>query len=200
MKLTSEQINLNKEQLTTKTDDSILIKEYINKNSERAAYCIVEKYRKKVYLQICHYINDYDEAEDITQEVFIKALKNLDKFQQKCTLSTWLYTITKNTCFSKIKEKKEGKYKHNLDTINDFSSHNARPDEELEFNELNNILKKAFNQLPKKQTEIFLLRFFYGMKYEEISKITKTSIGTLKANYFNAINKIKLQIKKTYNK
>jgi RNA polymerase sigma-70 factor (ECF subfamily) len=69
------------------------------------------------------------------------------------------------------------------------------PHKQLEAKELESRLQQAVLQLPEKQRAVFVMRYFDGMRYEEISKVLKTSVGGLKANYFHALKKVQEYLK-----
>ncbi|MCX6147929.1 MAG: sigma-70 family RNA polymerase sigma factor [Candidatus Kapabacteria bacterium] len=178
-------------------NDSEIIKEYINSKSDRAASAFVRKYQKFVYSTSLRYLNNYDDADDITQEVFIKALNSLDNFRGESNLKTWLYRITVNLCSNALKKRKL----LNLITFNkdddyfEISSSDETPSQSLETKEFETRFLKILNSLPEKQRETFYLRYYDDLSYEEISNLIGTSIGGLKANYFQAVQKIAKELK-----
>lgn len=180
--------------------DSELIQEYISTKSERAAFEIVQRHKNFVFATALRYTRSYDDAEDITQETFIKAFNNLHKFEEKSTLTTWLYRITVNTFLNSKKRRKIYNVFAKDDSVNleDFKSNQTDPEQYLEFKELNENLMKALLVLPKKQREVFSLRFFEQMKYEDMSKLLGKTTGGLKANYYHAIRKIIKALGKQY--
>jgi RNA polymerase sigma-70 factor (ECF subfamily) len=182
-----------------KNDDAEIIKEYIkNKNSNisrsnNAARMLVEKYRKFVFSIALRYTNSYDDAEDISQDVFIKVFDNLGKFEFKSSLKTWLYRITVNTCLN-AKAKKS--INNTLQKDNEIELDNVlvgnsnNPEKEYENKEFLERFEKALSKLPERQREVFAMRYFDDMKYEEISEILGLTVGGLKANYYHAVKKL----------
>lgn len=174
----------------TLNDDSTILNEFSKGNVEIAATAFVRKHQKFVYLTAFRYLNNYDDAEDIAQEVFIKALQNLKKFENKSNIKTWLYRITANQCLSLLRKKKFKSYfsSENIEELDlpDYSS----PDKIYEQTEFNHKFLKALNQLPLKQRETFSLRYFEELSYNQISEMIGTSVGGLKANYFQAVKKL----------
>jgi len=182
-------------------DDKNIIDDYLSNGSNNAATRLIRKYEKFVFAIALRYTGSYDDAEDLTQEVFIKALNNLKKFKQDSSLKTWLYRITVNTCITFMRKKKITfffRLDDNSDAIKkqkDFSPEQYYIADELERKFLDELSK-----LPEKQRETFALRYFDNLSYEEISKLLGTSVGGLKANYFQAIKKLseKLKSEKLY--
>ena len=184
--------------LAYQTDEEI-IRDYSETGNQMAANAFVRKYKKFVYSIAFRYLNDYDDADDASQEVFIKALTNLSKFRGECSLNTWLYRITVNVCTNITRKKKiKSIFKFSVENEEylNIPSKDPAPDRIMENEEIEQNFLKALNELPKKQRETFYLRYFDGLSYNEISKMLGTSVGGLKANYYQAVKKI-AQILKT---
>ena len=132
---------------------------------------------------------DHDDADDLTQEVFIKVYKNLSSFREDSQLYTWIYRIATNECLSFLQRKKRrfflpiGDVAGELTSKLDSSPHISGDEIQLK-------LQKALLKLPDKQRLVFNMKYFDDMSYEEISEITNTSVGALKASYHHAVNKI----------
>lgn len=132
---------------------------------------------------------DHDDTDDLLQDVFVKAWKNIDKFRAESQLYTWLYRIATNECITFLNKKRRrffipiGDVEHELSNILDNSPH-------IDGEEIQIRLQKVLLQLPDKQRLVFNMKYFDEMKYEEIAKITGTSIGSLKASYHHAVKKI----------
>lgn len=131
----------------------------------------------------------HDDADDITQEVFIKVYKNIASFREDAQLYTWIYRIAVNECLNFLQRRKrrfflpigdlEGELTAKLTT----SSHVGGDEIQLK-------LQQALLKLPDKQRLVFNLKYFDDLTYEEIAEITKTSVGALKASYHLAVKKI----------
>jgi len=178
------------------TEDRDIISQFSEGKTDIAATAFVRKYQKFVYSTAYRYLQDYDDAEDVAQEVFIKAIKNLPKFRGDSSLQTWLYRITVNLSISTLRKNKIknkfniiGKQDNNLPE-QDIPDYNSRPDTIMEGKQASEIFRKALEQLPEKQRETFALRYFEDMSYEEISGVLGTSVGGLKANFYHAVKKL----------
>ncbi len=176
-------------------EDTLYIKEYLEKRSEQAAYNLVQKYRKFVYLTVLQKINDTDDAKDITQDIFIKVLNTLNKFDGRSSFKTWLYRISVNESINVLRKKKIRQFFSLSNTDDDenetqYKDESPNPEQIFEETELYKQLMEALNKLPQKQKETFMFRYFDELTYEEISEITGVSVGALKANYFHAIKKL----------
>jgi RNA polymerase sigma-70 factor (ECF subfamily) len=163
----------------------------------RAATLFVRKYQKYVYSIALRYLKNEFDAEDASQETFIRALRYIKTFRRDSSLSTWLYTITTSVC-STINRKRKIQRFFGMDTeaslddlmVDDVTAETSVQNEDFE-REFRIILQK----LPVKQRETFALRYFDDLSYEEISKILGTSVGGLKANYFQAVKKLAVLLK-----
>ena len=160
--------------------------------SERAFNELVLKYRKAIYLTAVGLISDRDEAEDIAQDVFVKAYESLGTFRGDSAVYTWLYRITVNLCLNRLRRRKVRSF-FGLETI---AQTMAAPetDEPAELAELNAKLRKAILELPEKQRIVFILRHFRELPHAEIAEIMDRDVGTIKANYFQAIQKLKKKL------
>jgi RNA polymerase sigma factor (sigma-70 family) len=149
---------------------------------------ILEKYQKKIYWHIRKMVIDHDDADDVTQDTFIKVWGNLQSFRADSQLYTWIYRIATNECLSFLAKKK----KRNASDISDYNEtisgfeNNPLIDGDL----IQIKLQNALNTLPDKQRLVFNMKYFDEMQYNEISAITGTSEGALKASYHIAVKKI----------
>jgi RNA polymerase sigma factor (sigma-70 family) len=152
---------------------------------------LVERYQKRIYLSARRMAGgNHDEADDIAQETFVKMYEALDGFRGEAKLYTWLYRIMMNAVIHRTRKKKT-RNAVNLDDVGDtLVSSELSPDSRMEKTEMTRLIEEAIEQLPPKQREVFLLRFYDELPYEEIAQAVGTSVGGLKANYFHAVKKI----------
>jgi RNA polymerase sigma-70 factor (ECF subfamily) len=132
---------------------------------------------------------DHDDADDLVQDIFVKVWKNLDKFREDAKLYTWIYRIATNESLNFLKKKKN-KF---MVPINDVESElSGKLDNAAHINgdEIQMKLQKALLKLPDKQRLVFNMKYFDEMKFTEISEITDTSVGALKASYHHAVKKL----------
>jgi len=132
---------------------------------------------------------DHDDADDVTQEVFIKVHKSIDGFREDAQLYTWLYRIATNECLTFIKKKRRRFFL----PIGDVEGEMAEKIEALPSvpgDEIQKKLQKALLTLPDKQRLVFNLRYYEDMPYEQMAEVTGTSEGALKASYHHAVKKI----------
>ncbi len=160
------------------------------KENENSAFTLlVKKYQEKIYWHIRKILLNHNDADDITQNTFIKIFKNLKNFRHESELYTWIYRIATNEALTFLKQKRKRGLFTTIE-IEEELINNLKSDDYFDGNELQLKLQKALLKLPKKQRLVFNMKYFDDMKYEDISKILKTSIGSLKASYHHAVKKI----------
>ncbi|MCT4584962.1 MAG: sigma-70 family RNA polymerase sigma factor [Peptostreptococcaceae bacterium] len=136
-----------------------------------------EKYAFNIAYRIC---NNIEDAKDITQDAFVKAYKNFDKFKGNSKFSTWLYRIVTNTALDFVRKNKENlNYEENIDYEVKLNENHV--EKELEKKELKEVLKESINELKLNYKTMIVLRDLNGLSYDEISNITNESLGTVKS-------------------
>lgn len=184
--------------IKSKTDkeDDILSQIRNPKTREQGYAKLIEKYSRRIYWQIRRMVYDHDESDDLTQEIFIKIFENIESFQSASKLSTWIYRITYNHVLNHIKQKQ----KRLSDTDIDFESKvlaKLPSDPLFESDKIELTLQKAILTLPPKQRAVFQMRYYDELSFAQISQITKTSEGALKASYHIATEKIEEYVRNT---
>jgi len=159
---------------------------------DRGFSLLVLTYQERLYWHVRGMVGQHDDTDEVLQNTFIKVFKGIKNFQGNSKLYTWLYKIASNesiTHLNKIKKIRTDSIEDNIIVYsNQFADES--PDSEL----LQKLLEKAILALPEKQRQIFLLRYYDEMPYQEIAEITGTSVGGLKATYHIAAKKIETYI------
>jgi RNA polymerase sigma-70 factor (ECF subfamily) len=151
---------------------------------------LVLRYQEKIYWIVRRIIPDHAAADDVVQDVFIKAYRSLPGFKGDSSFYTWIYRIAINLSLNEVRRRKlRQAFSIEQDDIH-IGTEDSTPAELLEKKELQKQIQQAIARLPEKQKKVFLLRYYEELPYEEISKILNTSVGGLKANYFHAVKKI----------
>lgn len=149
---------------------------------------VVQQYSEPLYWKIRRMVLSHDDANDVLQNVFLKAWTNMGEFKNKSRMSTWLYRIAVNETLDFLRKKKR------MDSFcgsDDASVANQLlADEYFDGDETQAQLQEAIAQLPEVQRMVFNLRYFDEMKYSEMSRLLDTSEGALKASYHLAVKKI----------
>jgi RNA polymerase sigma factor (sigma-70 family) len=160
---------------------------------------LVRQYQRFVYSVALRQMNTIEDAQDITQEVLLRAARFVDGFQQQSSLQTWLYRVTLNACRSEYRRRRIkswfgiGEQEGELDV----ASSSPLPSETAEEADFDAFMQRVLAELPTKQRETFCLRFYDELTYEQISQLTGTSQGALKANYHWAVKKIAERLRTT---
>jgi RNA polymerase sigma-70 factor (ECF subfamily) len=177
--------------------DSKII-EFLEEGKYESAFnVIVDTYSERLYWHVRRFMDNHDDANDLVQEVFIKIWNSLPNFRGDSQIFTWIYRIATNEALNKINKDK------NRSTLKDAQLEtlvSSKIEDDPYFNgtALQRELHKAVSKLPEKQRTVFNLRYFDEMKYEDMSKVTGTSVGALKASYHHAYNKIKEKLEKIF--
>ena len=150
---------------------------------------LVREYQKRVYWHVRKMVIDHDDADDLTQEVFIKIHRHIDNFREDSSLFTWIYRIATNECLSFLQRKKRRFFLPIGDVEGELSA-KLETNAGLSGDEIQLRLQKALLKLPDKQRLVFNMKYFEDLPYERISEITDTSVGALKASYHHAVKKI----------
>ncbi|MDH3710991.1 MAG: sigma-70 family RNA polymerase sigma factor [Cyclobacteriaceae bacterium] len=150
---------------------------------------LVRKYQERIYWHIRKMVLDHDDADDVVQEVFIKVWKNLDSFRQDSKLYTWIYRIATNECLNFLKKRKRASF-FSISDYEDVLVSKLDHSVSMDGDQVEIKLQKALLTLPDKQRLVFNMKYFEEMKYEDMSEITGTSVGSLKASYHHAVKKI----------
>jgi RNA polymerase sigma factor (sigma-70 family) len=171
-------------------DDKELLEKLAHPESANYGFnLLVRTYQQRVYWLIRKMVIDHDDANDLTQETFIKVHKNLPKFRQDSQLYTWIYRIATNECLNFLRSKRRRFFLPVGDPEGELLAKLASS-AYISADEVQLRLQKALLKLPDKQRLVFNLKYFDDLSYEEIAEITNTSVGALKASYHHAVKKV----------
>lgn len=156
----------------------------IQKKNKEAYYNLTERYSKKLFTYIFHFVGDKSETEDILQNVFSKTYKNLDKFDVSRKFSSWIYRIAHNESVNFLKRRNK-RYTVSWEDISttkdklDTATNEEIPEEKWEHMEIVREIDEALAKLPPKYKQVLKLRYFQEYSYEEIGDILKKPINTI---------------------
>ncbi|MFH0865231.1 MAG: sigma-70 family RNA polymerase sigma factor [Bacteroidota bacterium] len=162
------------------------------RNGENRHYAfnlLVKKYQRHVYWHVRRIIIDHDDSNDVVQNTFLKVWHNLEKFREDSQLFTWLYRIATNESINFLKQKRT-KFFIPFVNVEKHLSNSLKDDPFFKGDAIQRKLQQAILKLPEKQRLVFNMKYFEGIKYEDMSKILNTSVGALKASFHIAVKKI----------
>jgi RNA polymerase sigma-70 factor, ECF subfamily len=164
--------------------------EEVRKGKRQAFTELMRRHQQKIYWTARRIVGDHAEADDVTQEAFLKAYLALGEFRGDSSFYTWLYRIAVNLSLNAVRKRQVVEYIRESTILARLLPAAEDPHRALETKELESTLQRAVATLPEKQKAVFVMRYYDGMSYEEIAKVLKTSVGGLKANYFHALKKV----------
>lgn len=171
------------------SDEAILGKFAQSATRDQAFGMLVESYQERLYWHIRRMVVSHDDADDVLQNTFVKVWRNLEKFQGNSKLYTWLYRIATNESLTFI-NKRNRRATTSLTTDEYDLGATLKSDPYFNGDDVQIKLQEAIEKLPPKQKQVFLLRYYEEMKYDDMSDVLGTSVGALKANYHHAVKKI----------
>lgn len=172
------------------TDEQLVAR--TQKGDRKSFDLLVLKHQHKVMALVRRYVKDASEAEDVTQEVFLKAYRAIDSFRGDSAFYTWLYRIAVNAAKNALdlRKRKPGS-DLDIDEIEDFGfTDNLRLDENpeslLATEDMRRIVEETLAGLPEDLKKALMLREFEGLSYEEIAQLMDCPIGTVRSRIFRA--------------
>ncbi len=171
-------------------DDTFLLESFLTEDKKHYAFnLIVRKYQERIYWHIRKMVVDHNDADDLTQEVFLKVWTKLADFRGQSSLFTWLYRVATNECLNFLRKKRR-KFMLPLHDVAKELSEKIEHGAYVSGSTVEKELQKALLKLPDKQRVVFNMKYFEDMPYKEISEILQVSIGGLKASYHLAVKKV----------
>ena len=185
----------------SKTDDQRLV-DRTQRGDKRAFDLLVIKYQHKILKLVMRYVRDPSEAQDVSQEAFLKAYRALPKFRGDSAFYTWLYRIAINTAKNHIVSMNRRPVEYELDSQNpDGYEANFRlrnddsPERIAQRDELRRTLENAIDSLPEELRVAIVLREVEGLTYEEIAHAMDCPVGTVRSRIFRARDAIDKSIR-----
>jgi RNA polymerase sigma-70 factor (ECF subfamily) len=155
---------------------------------EREAFDqLMERYQRDVYRLCYRYVNNHEDANDMAQEVFIKAYRALGRFRGESSFSTWLYRIAVNTCLNfRASRRPAGE-----ELPEGLADGAATVGEQMEKDEKAQQVRQAVRRLPEKQRATLILKIYHDLTHQEVALILGSTVGTVKANLFHALSNLR---------
>lgn len=184
------------------TENENQLIERAQENGVDAFRDIVETYKDRIYCLAYDLTCNQHDAEDLVQEVFIKAFRSLDSFRGDAKLSSWLYRITVNSYLNK-KRKKALTEMSLMDNFNEKSSENdafsgtdfsENPERSANSRMIQHHIELALSKLAKKERSVFVLRHYQDLPLKEIAALLNIAEGTVKSLLFRAIRRLQNEL------
>ena len=164
-------------------------------NAERLFNEIVKEYSERVYWHVRRFVNNHEDADDLVQEIFLKIWTALPSFRGEAQLFTWVYRIATNETLNWIRREKV-RSALRFTTIDAEMERRIDSDPFFDGDAADRALSKAVAKLPEKQRQVFILRYYDELPYEDMSAVLGTSVGALKASYHIAQEKVRAALGK----
>ena len=183
--------------------DNLLIEQCL-KGQQSSFSELIDEYKNMVFSLSYKMTNSLEDAEDISQEVFIRVYKSLYNFNPRYKFSTWLYQLTLNICRDRFRKGKIPSVSLdtplNKDDQKDLRSiipdNQNNPEDIIMGVEQTNFINDLITSLPLKYREVIILRHLKDLSYDEMSKILNISLGSVKTRLFRARELLKNKLKK----
>ncbi len=181
----------------SREDDNYYVEEVLAGQTQAYAE-LVNRHKDMVYTIAIGLLHIREEAEEVSQDVFLKAYQALNKFKKQAKFSTWIYRIVYNECISRLRKKKLNQISLDENKIN-FSDSLITDENSANEDEKHRMLREVLMDLPKEDKTIILLYYFESLSIEEISVITSLSKSNIKIRLFRIRNKMHERLSKRFN-
>ena len=172
----------------THTWSEAQIKELAQKDRKRAIHIIIHKYRESLLYHAVCIVKDQDEAYDLVQEVFVRAIREERLFSLDFRIKAWLYRVTSNLCFNQVRNKK--RRASILDTAKICDRAEAKQVVEIFADERQSEILYAISTLSEEHQQILMLRYYEDLSYSELSEILQVKLGTVMSRLSRARAKL----------
>ncbi|MFN3653356.1 MAG: sigma-70 family RNA polymerase sigma factor [Armatimonadota bacterium] len=154
---------------------------------------LVQEHKNRIYSYICRLTNDSPDAEDLTQEVFIRAYQSMRAFRHDAAVDTWLYRIATNLVIDRFRRERrapqwvpvEGETEEKVREL-PATSREGDPQARTQLGELQSQVQRSIHSLPPKLRAVVVLHDMEGLSYEEVAETLGCPVGTVKSRLFNA--------------
>ena len=164
-------------------------------SKEKGFNLLMQTFQKQMYWQIKELTQSHEDTNDVLQNVMVKVWKYVDGFKGDSKLSTWLFRIARNESITFLNKRNKRNIANLNEETKDYVFGSLQADTEVDSDTIFNKLKSAVAELPKKQKQVFELRYFKEMKYKDMAVELKLTEGALKASYHHAVKKIESILK-----
>src|SRR5262245_46987253 len=192
--------------MTGPAADEVLMLRYKEGDLE-AFEILLERYQQPLFTFVFRFCNDYHQAEDLVQEVFLRLIKSAKTYEPKAKFSTYIYTFAHNICvdnFRRSKKRKTTSLSQPIDVEQELTfedtvkDERANPEKEYRQRSLEKALQEAVSELPEQQREVFLLREQMNLPFDEIARVVGCLPSTAKSRMRYALQSIRTKLEKRF--
>ena len=186
-----------------KNDEAHIIHRILEGETSLYEY-FLDKYSQQVFVLIVRIVENQEDAEELTQDTFLKAFEHLSSFKAESSFSTWIYRITANTCIDEMRKRK-GRQSFSLEEELESEEGSMQrqvadagetPEESMLREEQKSEILQALESLSPEHKVAVILRDIKGLSYEEIAEILELTLGTVKSRISRGRNQLKQEILK----
>ena len=175
-------------------DDEMLVAQF-KSGSQKAFDELMKRYQRKIFGYLLRSVRNYEDAEELTLEVFFKAYRALGAWEPKAKFSTWLYTIASNLSIDYHRAKARQPIfifedEETIETKLVATDISSNPEKQLEDKERGRLIREAVDELSAKQKAVFMLARYEGMQIKEVAETLGMAEGTVKIHLHRAIKKL----------
>lgn len=183
-----------------KTDEELMLS--FQSGNADAFGVLFERYRGPIFAFLVRQCQSRDTAADLAQDVFTRLIKSAGSFQHQSKFSTWIYTIARNAAVDharKARHRKHASLQESRDEdgprLGDkIAGRGPEPDRSVTADRLRVDLVDAIDKLPDDQREVFLLREYHGMPFQEIAEVVGAKVGTVKSRMRYALESLRREL------
>ena len=176
--------------ITTMTDEALV--EASLAGATQAFDELVTRHRRAVYHVCYRFVNNHEDAADLTQDTFVRAWKALASFRGQARFSTWVHRIAVNVSLNQVSLKTPRGEAVDFDTMAD--TREPAPGHSLVVAERQAMVRAAVAALPPRQRAALILRTYHDLSHREVAAIVGTSVGAVKANVFHALANLRKRL------
>jgi RNA polymerase sigma-70 factor (ECF subfamily) len=181
--------------------DAFLVERVKERDDDRAFDEIVRRYKSRIFNYVCRMTHDSPDAEDLTQEVFVRAFQSIRSFRADAAVDTWLYRIATNLVIDRFRRSKRAPqqwepWDEEEDALGSLpaTDRESDPAATAQLGELRLQVRKAVGTLPPKLRGAVVLHDIEGLSYEEVAEALGCPVGTVKSRLFNGRNLLRRKL------
>lgn len=174
--------------------EAVLVAQFRQQNYETFSK-VVDAFQSRVHGFVRRMVSNHEEAEDITQEVFIRAYQSVNRFDGRCSLRTWLFRIAYNLCVDASRKKgrsvqEASMIDANSEEVFDVADYRWNPETLVLDDELMQVVEQSIMSMSEKLRSILLLHDREELGYDELAQMLDIPVGTVKSRLFLARNTV----------